>query len=293
MPRSWKLGNAFGIPIYVHPTFLLLPLLVLLTTGTSEPLYLAYALALLFAVFGCVVLHELGHALMARHFGIPTRDITLTPIGGIARLERISEKPSEELLIALAGPAVNVVIFALLTPVFAFRLVAGILQPEALWLDEGLVGLALGFFTSLWLANLILVLFNLLPTFPMDGGRVVRAILNVWIGFRRATEVAVVISRVFALLLLAAILAFAPGILTHNPMLLIVFAFVYLAGQRELLMVRHRDRLRQRQAEARVFDEFAKGPFPVPPTGFTGFRWDAALQRWVRWQNGQPDPIPD
>src|SRR2546423_5421301 len=119
MLRSWKLGSLFGIGIYVHSTFLLLPLLVISgffgaeATGAGATLFL---LALVGAVFGCVVLHELGHALMARRFGIRTVDITLYPIGGVARLERLPDKPSEELWTSLAGPAVNVAIAALLLP---------------------------------------------------------------------------------------------------------------------------------------------------------------------------------
>src|SRR5438309_2314905 len=111
MTRSWKLGTAFGIGIYVHWTFLLLVGYVFFVNGRLGGLDRAlYAVALLFAVFTCVVLHELGHALMARRFRIPTRDITLYPIGGVARLERMSEHPGEEMAIAVAGPLVNVVI---------------------------------------------------------------------------------------------------------------------------------------------------------------------------------------
>src|SRR6266446_5240096 len=115
MFRSWKLGTAFGIGIYVHWTFLLLPLyLVFSGGGPGHGPAVAYILALIAAVFGCVVLHELGHALTARRFGIGTRDITLYPIGGVARLERMSERPWEEFWIAVAGPAVNVGIAAVL-----------------------------------------------------------------------------------------------------------------------------------------------------------------------------------
>src|SRR5262245_15173673 len=116
MLRSWKIGSAFGIGVYIHPSFWLLPLLTVLYARSGGPGLMVLALALLGAVMGCVILHEFGHALAARAFGIRTRDITLYPIGGVARLERLSDRPLEELLIALAGPAVNVVIAALLLP---------------------------------------------------------------------------------------------------------------------------------------------------------------------------------
>src|SRR5262249_5988808 len=115
MWRSWKIGTAFGIGIYVHISFLLVPAWVLFSTwGLGGVQLAAFMLLLVGAVFGCVVLHELGHALMARYFGIRTPDITLAPIGGVARLERMSEHPWEEFLIALAGPAVNVAIAVIL-----------------------------------------------------------------------------------------------------------------------------------------------------------------------------------
>src|SRR5438876_7870065 len=112
MFRSWKLGTAFGIGIYIHWTFLLLVGFVLLSNRNLGAPQAVYAVAVLLAVFGCVVLHELGHALMARRFGIPTFDITLYPIGGVARLARMSDSPGEELAIAVAGPMVNVAIAA-------------------------------------------------------------------------------------------------------------------------------------------------------------------------------------
>src|SRR5689334_147504 len=115
MFRSWKLGNAFGIGIYVHWSFLLLPLFAVYSQReTIETVQqAAFVVAVILTLFGCVLLHELGHALMARRFGIRTRDITLLPIGGVARLERMTERPWEEFWIAVAGPAVNVVIAAL------------------------------------------------------------------------------------------------------------------------------------------------------------------------------------
>jgi Zn-dependent protease len=157
MFRSWKFGTAFGIGIYVHWSFLLLAAYVLFTNGTQGGWALAlFSVLFLFAVFGCVVLHELGHALMARAFGIGTRDITLYPIGGIARLERMGDKPGEELCIALAGPAVNfvlaVILFALGIVLVGARNWAGFLNtPDEL---AGLWGV--GFLFNLLAANVVL-----------------------------------------------------------------------------------------------------------------------------------------
>ena len=165
---SWRIGRAFGIGIYIHWTFLfLLGFIAYQGWGVDEgpgPLHTAVLLILLFT---CVVLHELGHALIARRFGVGTRDITLYPIGGVARLERMPENPWEELCIAVAGPAVNLVIAALIAiPVFLLR---GI-QP-----GDGLVqGGRESYLMDLLRVNVTLIVFNLLPAFPMDGGRVLR-----------------------------------------------------------------------------------------------------------------------
>ena len=163
MSWSWKLGRVAGIPIYVHWTFVILLAWIVLgywfeshdLTRTLE------GGGLIVTLFGCVVLHELGHALAARRFGVSTSDITLLPIGGVARLQRIPERPIQELIIALAGPAVNVVIFAVL---FLF----GVRFPgngnDAFDLVPG------QFWSRILQINAILAAFNMLPAFPMDGG---------------------------------------------------------------------------------------------------------------------------
>ncbi|NCO93110.1 MAG: site-2 protease family protein, partial [Armatimonadetes bacterium] len=166
MKWSWKIGELSGIGIYVHGTFLMLLAWVALSHLMSGHSVAAAMSGLLFVVtlFAIVVLHELGHALMAKRFGIATRDITLLPIGGMARLERMPEDPKQELLVSLAGPAVNVVlgaglfvILTLMKGATAFTgltLVGGALLTKLLWVNVALAG------------------FNLLPAFPMDGGRV-------------------------------------------------------------------------------------------------------------------------
>ena len=170
MRWQWKLGTFAGIDVYVHATFLLLIGWIgyshWLQYGTVAKV--VEGILFILALFLCVVLHEYGHALTARRYGIKTRDITLYPIGGVARLERLPDKPIEELWVALMGPAVNVVIAALL---FVY-----------LYLTDGLVPItdltvASGsFLARLMAVNISLVLFNLIPAFPMDGGRVLRGI---------------------------------------------------------------------------------------------------------------------
>jgi Zn-dependent protease len=171
MKWSWKIGTLAGIDLRIHATFLLLLAWVGAghwLQGRSLEAMLA-GVSFILALFACVLLHELGHALAARRYGIPTRDITLLPIGGLARLERMPDKPSQELWVALAGPVVNVIIAAVL---FAWLTLA------RAWAPIGELGVAAGpFLERLWLANVWLVLFNLIPAFPMDGGRVLRAAL--------------------------------------------------------------------------------------------------------------------
>jgi len=255
MFKSWRVGSAFGIGIYVHATFLLLPAWVFLSNLGGGSLQTAlYLVAFVVAVFGCIVLHELGHALMARRFGIPTLDITLYPIGGVARLQRMSEKPAEEFWIAVAGPAVNFVIAGMLAVVM-------------------LLSEPVPFFTHLLIANAFLGLFNLLPAFPMDGGRVLRAILASRLGRLRATEIAASVGAWMAILFALV------GVVNGHLGLLLLALFVWLMGQQELAAVR---------AAAGVWSTSNTVEPVAPRQGFSGYTFDSQAGLWIEWRNGQP-----
>jgi len=223
---SLRLGSLFGIPVYLHMTFLLLlgflGLAQLFTAGIGAAV--AGTVTVL-AVFGCVLLHEFGHALAARRYGIRTRDVTLLPIGGVARLERMPDDPRHELWVALAGPAVNVAIAVMLA---LWIVVIGFVPgPEGL----GLTG---GSFTGRLLAiNVGLVIFNMLPAFPMDGGRVLRSLLARRMNYVRATEIAAGVGKGMAVL-------FGIAGWFWNPMLIFIAVFVWFGAGQEAAIARQR-----------------------------------------------------
>ncbi len=223
---STKLGKLFGIDLYVHGTFWLLPLFVLITGIGSDAGVIAFDLLFVFAVFACVALHEVGHALAAAMYGIRTRDITLYPVGGVAALEGMPEKPRQEIVVALAGPAVNVVI--------ALGLFLGLVASDTALTLPGVstpdvVGAFVG---QLLVANVALCVFNLLPAFPMDGGRVLRALLAMRMTRLRATEVAVKVGTVMAVLFLVA------GVVWVKFGLILIAVVVWLLGQAEVMRMR-------------------------------------------------------
>jgi len=284
MLRSWKLGTLFGIGIYIHWTFFLLPAWGFLYTLQRGGVQLATEAAVfIMAAFGCILLHELGHALAARHFGIPTRDITLYPLGGVARLERMSRRPWEEFWIAVAGPAVNVVIVVLLFGVWIGM--SAFIPPERLMSFRGLAGLV----PELLLANFFLAGFNMIPAFPMDGGRVLRALLVRRLGYLRATQRAVGIGGFLALLFIGLGL-FGNDLPFVSPMLIPVGMLVFLMGKQELAMVRHQEAMRRAEPlDVLPADEPVVEVKPISArAGFTGFIWDSRAGLWVQWQNGRP-----
>lgn len=224
MRWSVRIGTVADIGIFVHWTFVLIIAWIVMVFLAQGEGMLAATEGVIFvlALFGCVVLHELGHALTARRYGIPTRDITLLPIGGVARLERMPEESSQEFRVAIAGPAVNVVIALLL---FAGLFLTGEWKPfaEIAWIG----GTLADFLLRLMWVNLFIVGFNLLPAFPMDGGRVLRSMLSRRMSFVDATRIAARIGQGMAL-----VFGFL-GILALHPFLILIAVFVFLGAQVE------------------------------------------------------------
>lgn len=233
MNWSWRIARLAGVDVFLHWTFLLLIGWILFSYLASGASMTAAWLGVGFviALFGCVVLHELGHAVAARRFGVPTRDITIYPIGGVARLARIPEHPFQEFVIAVAGPLVNVAIAAILGVSLLF--VSG---ASNLMFGEVLSG---RFLQNLMWANIALVVFNLIPAFPMDGGRMLRAGLATFMDYSKATRIAASIGQGLAILF-----AIAGLFVVGNPMLLFIAMFIYLGAAGEAQMVEVRSLLR-------------------------------------------------
>jgi Zn-dependent protease/CBS domain-containing protein len=242
---SWSLniGRVAGTVVRIHLTFLLFLAWIFAASYASGGAATAWnSLAFMLLLFLCVLLHEFGHIFTARAFGVPTPYVTLLPIGGVAQLERIPEEPWEEFLIAIAGPLVNVVIAVVLVYGFGANLQAS----AAAAVDN----LKIPFVDRLAAVNLFLALFNMIPAFPMDGGRVLRALLASRLGYVRATEIAAMIGQ---------FVAFALGFigLMANPILIFIAIFVYLAASSEAHMVALRSASRGVPVSYAMMTQFA------------------------------------
>lgn len=227
MGWSFRLFDVGGTAVRVHVTFfLLLAWIAAIHWSRGGAAEAIDGVVFIVALFACVVLHEFGHIVAARRYGIRTSDVTLLPIGGVASLERMPEKPSQEIVVALAGPAVNVVIALVLMFVLGARFdLSQMAQLEQA--QSTLTG-------RIAAANLMLFAFNLIPAFPMDGGRVLRAVLAIWMGFTRATRVAASIGQALAVF-------FAFIGLLGNPLLVLIAVFIFLAASGEAGYVQARE----------------------------------------------------
>jgi Zn-dependent protease/CBS domain-containing protein len=246
MGWSFNVGSIAGTAIRLHITFLLFLAWIFFAryaSGGSEAAWNSLAFMLL--LFACVVAHEFGHIFAARLFGVITPRVTLLPIGGVAQLERIPEKPLEEFLVAIAGPAVNIVIAATLVLLFGASL-----DPQNL---AAVDDVSVGILDRLAVVNVFLVLFNAIPAFPMDGGRVLRAALASRLGYARATEIAASIGQ---------FVAFGLGFLGlfGNPLLIFIAIFVYLAAASEAQLVAVRAMSRGVPVGAAMMTQFATLP---------------------------------
>ncbi len=260
---SLNLGRILGIHLRIHWTFLFLLVYVGMNSiedinkqiedhVINAPVYTDYILKIgreilfVLTVFACVVMHEYGHALTARRFGIRTTQIVVLPIGGVAQLESIPRKPAHELWIALAGPAVNVGIALILGPLL-YIIYGNFISHDV----NDVYG---KFFLQLLLVNIALVVFNMVPAFPMDGGRVLRSLLAMRWGFFRATVIAARVGQVIAVIGAGLIFYY-----NQSPFILLTGAFVVMAAQRELT-----------QAKKEQF--FEDNPVPVAKMMYQDFR---------------------
>ncbi|MCB5175387.1 MULTISPECIES: site-2 protease family protein [Microvirga] len=225
MGWSIPVGTVKGTVIRIHFTFILFLVWIAVSHYASGGRQAAIeGTAFVILLFLCVLLHEFGHVFAARRYGVQTPDITLLPIGGVARLERIPEEPSQELIVALAGPAVNVVIAAIL-----FAVLGGFVPADSMDVQNPGTSMV----ARLAMVNVFLVVFNLIPAFPMDGGRVLRAILASRLGYQRGTQIAASVGQV---------VAFGLGLLglMGNPLLIFIAIFVYLGAAGEAHAVQMR-----------------------------------------------------
>ncbi len=239
MRGALQIAKFFGIPVQIHWTFGLVFVWVFYI-GFREGwdwANIVWSMLFVIALFTCVVLHEFGHALTARRYGVKTRDIILSPIGGVARLDRLPENPMQEFYVAIAGPLVNITIMAILSPYLL--MVTGDQRAQLFSIINGSNNVFVRdltpfdfFIFGLMILNGTLAVFNMLPAFPMDGGRVLRALLSIRLGRIRATRIASYIGQFFAVLLVAY------GIWEASPITALIGVFVFFMAANEYRMVR-------------------------------------------------------
>jgi Zn-dependent protease len=261
MSGAFRIARVFGIPVRVHWTFFVLILGYVFYAGYDtdwDRLAMLWSGIFVLVLFFLVVLHEFGHALMARRYGVNTRDIILLPIGGVARLDHLPEKPAHEFWVAIAGPLVNIAI-ALIFSLYLFNF-----SPEQRWeIYNGVVFSKGNFFLNeysnldrflffmAWL-NVILAAFNLIPAFPMDGGRILRALLSIGLGRVNATMVAARIGQALALVMAGI------GVWQSNPMYVLIGIFVLFTAENEYRAVRTEDWVHKIQVSELMRSDFSR-----------------------------------
>ena len=254
MRGSFRVATFFDVPVRVHWTFGLLILFVVYLGKMRDAnwLNISVIVLLVLLLFVCVLLHEFGHALSAKYYGIPTRDITILPIGGMARLDRLPDNPIHEFVVAIAGPLVNLAIFGLLYAVlsFGFHINFNVIDLLTFKTNRIIIDPTALFLANLLHANLLLAVFNMVPAFPLDGGRVFRALLSIPFGRTKATAWAVFLGQTMAIMFfILAILPLGLGLLPENaslravidwdfqPVLMLISFFVIYTARHEYAQV--------------------------------------------------------
>src|SRR5688572_25078826 len=227
MKGSHHIATISGIPLKIHWSFGLLLLWVVYqdSKGGFDPMSVVSAIIIVLSFFVCVILHEFGHAIAARRFGVKTFDIIMTPIGGIARLERMPEGRGQEFWVAIAGPFVNFLIAAVIW--IGFLLFAGEVWPDFEGVGWTLDSPIRGYFTIMMGANLGLGIFNLIPAFPMDGGRILRSLLSLRMDRAKATQIASFAGQGIALAM------FGWGLYSKQPIMTLIGVFIFFAARQE------------------------------------------------------------
>jgi len=243
MKWSLKIGQVRGIGIFVHASFLILVAIVgiYFYAQTKDLFSVLDGIVYIIILFAIVVIHELSHALTAKKFGVQTKDIILLPIGGVSRMERIPDKPWQELLVAVAGPMVNI-LFAVLIYVGFF-----VFKVSINWND--VEELNNHFFVRLFIINVMLAVFNLLPAFPMDGGRILRAALALRMEYVRATQIAATVGQIFAVV-------FGIVGLLYNPILVFIAIFVWFGAAQEATLSKFKSALQGIPVSAAMVTQF-------------------------------------
>ncbi|MEZ6087872.1 MAG: site-2 protease family protein [Pirellulaceae bacterium] len=252
MSRRIKVGTFFGVALFLHWTFFLLPawMAYLEWSYGGDWIDISLTTILIGLLFTCVILHEYGHVLAARAFGVGTRDITMLPIGGVARLERMPEEPWQELIVAVAGPAVNVLIATTL----------GIGIAVAYGVDLDLSDESNMFAHKIFAMNIALVVFNMIPAFPMDGGRVFRSAASMLTNHRRATWLAMRVGQGIALVL------FVIGVrnMQDYPFVPFIAAFIFWVGMMEYRQVDIASQVKDLRVRDAMIRKFATADIDEP-----------------------------
>jgi Zn-dependent protease len=238
MMRSWTVGRISDIDVRLHPTFAFVFLWVLIdwrrVGAGNSPSSVIFSVILVLLIFACVLLHEFGHAFMARQHGVRVHDVSLSAIGGVARMEQLPEASRAEVLIALAGPAANFAFIIAMAPIVLFGGVLSGLSSLEDYATTVFEPSPLGLLTTLLYANLLIIVFNMLPAFPMDGRRVFRAALTTAVGREIGTRIAVVVGEAFAVVLLLFSIFVAQSVIL---VLLSIFVMVVAYGEERAVRV--------------------------------------------------------